>query len=338
MDFVRDGLTAEEQNVPDWADSRLFSNPAFLESKWGADNWPSEMKTASIRAIPLLMMEIDIQNRSNGQHVITWGMDSLDQVLDGLGIYPGMCTHCYGKSGYGTVDGIGDNYVPVIRSQEHVHREMLKTFAYLAKADGEGILVRSLIENTLDDFELLYKRRLDKYPGTIGVGSFAYENVSFMSQIKLPDGTVVSLPTMAFEAVADAKTETGALENIFDYMRKKLTHFTGDLDDFANIYRPYTVTPYSPELGWVLHTGEAGSPSSSAVATGLSRAVGLPAEQFKSAKKKWNVGYIVADGFGHHNDGNIFLGREIETVDLCVLLHRTLEQVENREYDLDCDK
>ena len=146
MDFVRDGLNAEEKNVLDWADSRLFSNPAFMASKWGPDKWPSEVKTASVQAIPLLMVEIDIQNRSNGQHIITWGMDSLDQVLDDLGIYPGMCTHCYGKSGYGTVDGIRDNYVPVIRSQEHVHREMLKTFAYLAKADGEGILVRSLIE------------------------------------------------------------------------------------------------------------------------------------------------------------------------------------------------
>ena len=41
MDFVRDGLNAEEKNVLDWADSRLFSNPAFLASKWGPDKWPS---------------------------------------------------------------------------------------------------------------------------------------------------------------------------------------------------------------------------------------------------------------------------------------------------------
>ena len=42
MDFVRDGLNAEEKNILDWADSRLFSNPAFLASKWGPDNWPSD--------------------------------------------------------------------------------------------------------------------------------------------------------------------------------------------------------------------------------------------------------------------------------------------------------
>ena len=335
MDFVRDGLNAEEKNVLGWADSRLFSNPAFLASRWGPDKWPSEMKTASIRAIPLLMMEIDIQNRSNGQHVITWGMDSLDQVLDDLGIYPGMCTHCYGKSGYGTVDGIGDNYVPVIRSQEHVHREMLKIFAYLAKADGEGILVRSLIENTPDDFELLYKRRLDKYPGTIGVGSFAYENVSFMSQIQLPDGTVVSLPTMAFEAVADAKTEREAVENIFDYMRKKLTHFTGDHDDFANIYRPYTVTPYSPELGWVLYTGEAGSQSSSALLTGAFRAMGLKAEQFRTPKNKYRAGSVEADGKTYFYNGNDFLGSTSKTGPVCRFF-QSFEHVEDYLGNPDC--
>ena len=93
------------------------------------------------------------------------------------------------------------------------------------------------MKNGPDDFELLYKRRLDKYPDTIGVGSFAYENVSFLSQIKLPDGTVVSLPTMAFEAVADAKTEREAVENIFDYMRKKLKHDTGDHEDYCKPFQ-----------------------------------------------------------------------------------------------------
>ena len=249
-----------------------------------------------------------------------------------------MCTHCYGKSGYGTVDGIRDNYVPVMWSQEHVHRKMLKTFAYLAKADGEGILVRSLIENGPEDFELLYKRRVDKYPSTIGVGSFAYENVSFMSQIKLPDRTLVSLPTMAFEAVADAKTEREAVENIFDYMRKKLKHFTGDHDDFATIYRPYTVTPYSPELGWVIYTGEAGSQSSSSVATGLSRSVGLKAEQFRTPKNKLRAVSVEADGKKHPNNGNTFLGSNSDTVDICLFFDRTMEEIESRHYDLSCTK
>ena len=370
-DFVRDGLNAEETRVLDIADSRLFSNPAFLTSKWGPDNWPythsqevqtryeramksrgiqspsnsedaplaAQVKLASAQAIVLLMLAIDIEKKSNGKHVVSWEKDSLDRALDDLGIYGGMCTHCYGKSGYGTVDDIGDDYVPVIWSQEHVHREMLKTFAYLAKADGAELLARSLLENGPEDFGLLYKRRLDKYPYTLVIGSFAYENVSFMSQVKLPDGTTVSLPTMAFEAVADAKTETEAVENIFDYVRKKLKHFTGGYDDFVTIYRPYTVTPYAPELPWILYVGEAGSPSSSSVVTGLSRAVGLLAEQFRTPKNKFRAVSVEADGKKHINNANIFLGRDIETAPICVLLDRTLETVENHDvYDLDCDK
>ena len=39
-DFVSDGLSAEERNILDWADSRLFTNENFLQSKWRPDNWP----------------------------------------------------------------------------------------------------------------------------------------------------------------------------------------------------------------------------------------------------------------------------------------------------------
>ena len=40
----------------------------------------------------------------------------MDRVLDDLGIYPGFCVHCYGKSGYDNhCMGIRDNYVPIIR-------------------------------------------------------------------------------------------------------------------------------------------------------------------------------------------------------------------------------
>ena len=336
-DFVRDGLSAGEKEVLDWADSRLFRNENFRAGKWDLDNWPSDVKTASVQAIPLLMLEIDIQKMANGRHVVSWEMDSLDRVLDDLGIYPGFCVHCYGKSGYDTIDGIRDNYVPIIRGQGHVHREMLKTFAYLAKADGEGILVRSLMENDPDDFELIYKRNVDKYPSTIGVGSFAYGNINFMSQIQLPEGRLVSYPTMVFEMVGDAGTERQAVENIFDHVRKKLTHFTGDHDDFANIYRPYTVTPYSPELGWVLYTGEAGSQSSSALLTGTFRVVGLKAEQFRTARNKFRAGSVEADGETYYYNGNDILGRVPPRLPVCILF-RTLDQVEDTKYDLDCDK
>ena len=114
MGFVRDGLNDEEKNILDWADSRLFSNPAFQASKWGPDNWPSDVKTVSVQAIPLPMLEIDIEKRSDGKHVITWGVDSLDRVLDDLGIYEGVCVSCYGKDNYASVDEVRKNQYPIV--------------------------------------------------------------------------------------------------------------------------------------------------------------------------------------------------------------------------------
>ena len=286
-EFVRDGISSEERRILEWADSRLFGNPAFLESAFGPDTWPSDVRIATVQSIPLMMMEIDIEKKTNGRHIVSWEVDSLDRVLDGLGIYEGVCVHCYGKTGYDTRDGIHENYLPLIVTAEHMHREKLKTLAYLAKADGEGILIRSLMENGPDEIDLLHKRRLNKRTFTsLGTGSFAYENVSFMSQIRLPEERLVSYPTMAFEMVGDSGTEREAVERVFDHMRKNLVHDTGDNDDIANLFRPYTVTPYSPELGWILYVGQAGSPSSSALLTGAFRTVGLKAEQFKTARSR----------------------------------------------------
>ena len=200
MDFVRDGLNAEEKNVLAWADSRLFSNPAFLASKWGPDNWPSDVKTASVQAIPLLMLEIDIEKMPNGKHVVSWGVDSLDRVLDDLGIYEGVCVSCYGKDNYASIDEVRKNQYPIVNDQKHVHREMLKTFAYFAEADGEGILMRSFTENAADDFEMLYRRVLpveQLFTDT----SFAWQNKSFMSQIRPPDGTLETFPTAVYEVI-----------------------------------------------------------------------------------------------------------------------------------------
>ena len=322
-DFVHDGLTTEERQTLDWAESRLFSNSAFLASKWGTDNWPythsqkthsrfisamrsrgiqhpygsediepdAEIRLVSAQALILMMREIDIQKRSNGHHVVSWELDSLDRVLDDLGIYTGQCIHCYGKRGYGTIDGIGDNYVPIIWGPGHVHREMLKNFAYFAKADAVGILVRSLMDNDPDDFELLYKREVDNYPFTIGISSFAYGNISFMSQIRLPDRTLVSYPTMAFEMVGNVDSEVQAVERVYDYIRKRMIHFTGDIDEgYTPLFAPHTVTPYQPELGWSLYVGQAGSPSSSGLITGTFRAIGLKAEQFR-ATNRYNPRY-----------------------------------------------
>ncbi len=149
-DFVSDGLSAEERDILDWADTRLLSNPAFLASKWGPDNWPvavpgqgspesgftpkdplsgEELQVASAQALVLMMMGIDIEKRSSGHHVISWQMDSLDRALDGVNVYPGLCVHCYGKTGYDTREGVRENYGPLIWEVGHGHREMLKALA-----------------------------------------------------------------------------------------------------------------------------------------------------------------------------------------------------------------
>ena len=306
-------------------------------------------RVASAQAVVLMMLEIDIEKKSNGKHIVSWEVDSLDRILDDVGIYEGMCVHCYGKTGYDTRDGIHENYLPLIITAEHMNREKLKILAYLAKADGEGILIRSFMENDPDDIDLLHKRALNKRTfSALGTGSFAYENVSFMSQIRLPEampalglpaGALVSYPTMGFGMVGDAGTEREAVERVFDHMRKNLIHDTGDNDNIANLFQPYTVTPYSPELGWVLYVGEAGSPSSSALLTGAFRAIGLKAEQFMTTRSKFRAGSVEADGETYYYDGNDPMGTDSvgERIRVCAFF-RTLNQVEDREYDLECDK
>ncbi len=331
MDFVRDGLNAEEKNILDWADGRLFSNHAFLASKWGPDNWPSEVKTASVQAIPLLMLEIDIQKKPDGKHVVNWRVDSLDRVLDDLGIYEGVCVSCYGKDNYASIDEVRKHQYPIVNDQKHVHREMLKTFAYFAEADGEGILMRSFTENAADDFEMLYRRVLpveQLFTDT----SFAWQNKSFMSQITLPDGTLETFPTVVYKVIGDGATQREAAERWFGHINKALIHFTGGTKEFANLFRPYSQTPYTPEPGYILVVGEAGSPSSTGLTVSAFRAIGLKAEQFYSPEKGRRTGAVEIGGKWFYHNGNMPLTIELP---MCVFF-APLEAVETHEYDEHC--
>ena len=329
FDFVSDGLSADEKGILDVADSRLFSNPNFLASKWGPDKWPAEVRLASVQAIPLLMLEIDIAKKPDGRHVITWPVDGLDRILDGLGIYEGMCVPCYGKDDYATVDEVRKNQYPIVNDQRHVHREMLKSFAYLAKADGEGILMRSLMENDADDFEMLYRRVLP-VEQVFTDTSFGWQNLSFMSQIRLPDGTLESFPTTVYKIIGDAESEREAAERWFGDLNKTMVHFTGGTEDFANLYRPYSQTPYTPEPGYLLIVGEAGSPSSTGLTTSAFRSTGIKAEQFFSPIKGRRTGAVEIDEKRYYHDGNMSL----TNVDLpiCVFL-APLNAVENQDYE-----
>ena len=336
LNFVGDGLSPHEQDILDWADGRLFSNPNFLASKYGPDNWPSEVKLASVQAIPLLMLAIDIQKKPDGKHVINWEVDSLDRILDELGIYEGVCTSCYGKAGYDTVDKVVDNYDPIVKDPRHIHREMLKTFAYFAKADGEGILIRSLMQNDADDFELLYNRDLEalRRIGSFTVTEFGWRNLSFMSQVKLPDGTVKSFPAVVYEIVSAAGSEREAAERWFGHLNEVMRHYTGDYEDFSNLYRPYSQTPYTPEPGYLLIVKEAGSRSSTGLTTSAFRSIGLKAEQFLSPEKGYRTGAVEIDGEWYYHDGNWSLSPRI-LPDLC-LFFGTLDALDNHNYDPKC--
>ena len=307
LDFIGDGLSPDEKNTLDWADSRLFTNPNFLASKYGPDNWPSDVKLASVQAVPLLMLAIDIQKKSDGKHVISWEVDSLDRILDELGVYEGICTSCYGKDDYDTPEKVVYNYGPIIKDPQHVYREMLKTFAYFTKADGEGILMRSFMENDADDFEMLYNRDPEtagRGRGSVTVTSFSWRNLSFMSQIELPDGSLKSFPTQVYEIVGDAGSEREAAERWFDNFNAVMSHFVGGVEDFADIYRPYSQTPYTPEPGYVLSVGLAGSPSSTGTTVSALRSLGLKAEQFLSPEKGRRTGAVEIDGVLCYHDGN----------------------------------
>ena len=306
LDFVGDGLSPHEKNILDWADSRLFTNPNFLASKYGPDNWPSDVKLASVQAVPQLMLAIDIQKKSDGKHVISWEVDSLDRTLDELGIYEGVCTSCYGKDDYDTTDKVFDDYHRITDDPGHVHREMLKTFAYFAKADGEGILIRGFMENDADDLELLYNRDSEaaRIIGSFTNTAFGSRNLSFMSQVKLEDGSVKSFPTQVYEIVGDAGNEREAAERWFDNFNAVMSHFVGGVEEFADIYRKYSQTPYTPEPGYVLSVGLAGSPSSTGTTVSAFRSIGLKAEHFHSPEKGRRTGAVEIDGVTCYHNGN----------------------------------
>ena len=78
---------------------------------------------------------------------------------------------------------------------------------------------------------------------------FGWRNLSFMSLTKLPDGTVKSFPTQVYEIVGGAGSERKAAERWFGHLNEVMRHYTGGTEDFANLYRPYSQTPYTPKPG-----------------------------------------------------------------------------------------
>ena len=168
------------------------------------------------------------------------------------------------------------------------------------------------MENDADDIELLYKRETPASIRSVKVTSFGWRNLSFMSQVKLPDGSLKSFPTQVYEIVGDAGSEREAAERWFGHLNEVMTHYLGDYEAFANLYRPYSKTPYTPEPGYLLIVKEGGSHSSTGLTTSAFRSLGLKAEQFLSPEKGRRTGAVEIDGVTCYHDGNL----PLTTVDL----------------------
>ncbi|MDE2780032.1 MAG: hypothetical protein OXI91_10200 [Chloroflexota bacterium] len=335
-EFIRDGLSERERLILDWADSRIFSNPAFLASKWGPDQWPGNVRTRSAAALVELMRTIEVQKRADGKHAISWPLDGLDRVLDDFGVYEGKCVTCYEKDDYGPEREVIKNYVTIVTDPGHVHREMLKHFAYFAKADGEGILIRSFMENDSDDFEMLYdndpiiERDLGNFSTTtlFGIG---YN--SFMSQHKLREGTYQTFPAVVYGIAGGAGSEREAAELWFDHLNVTMSHYTGDKHDFAENYYAHSQTRYTPKPGELMERREAGSRASASLTASTLRLPGLKSEQFFSPQKGRRTGVVEIEGHRYYHNGNASLSPA--ELPMCVFF-ASLEQVDNHDYRPDC--
>ena len=110
------------------------------------------------------------------------------------------------------------------------------------------------------------------------------------------------------------------------------------MENFADLYRPYTQTPYTPEPGYLLIVKEAGSPSSTGFTTSAFRSLGLKAERFLSPEKGRHTGSVEIDGQTYYYDGNHFWSKLTRSLPGCALF-RTLAEVEAFiEYNVNCEK
>ena len=158
-DLLKDGLDEQELHVLDVANVSLLNNENFQKGPYGPDNWRSDVRVGSALAIPLMMDKIEISRGSDNVPVVNYKEDDLDKILDDLGVFKGDCVYCFGKGDDGSYDiEWKKKYHPLVESEGNRHREMLKTFAYLALANSESILLEDFMSKEPEDFEHLYRR------------------------------------------------------------------------------------------------------------------------------------------------------------------------------------
>ena len=222
FDFVSNGLDPIEKRFLEIIDVNILKNKNFLDSKYSPDNWPSEIRLASIQTLYPLSRKIEIIKRPGGNHEISWPDGSLDNILAGFGIY-------------GNADRISDDDETVVSESAYDHGDFLKRLAYLLIADSKGITLKEFGEYNADDFENLLN------PANTRLG-FRY---ALTYQGERGDGTTISFPEIVYKAIGDTTIQKEAAERLLKYPipDDNVHRFGADEYDFAKLLRKRVRTP-----------------------------------------------------------------------------------------------
>ena len=333
-DLLQDGLDRAERDVLHVANFSLLSNENFQKGPYGSDNWRRDVRVSSALALPLMMSRIDISRGLDSVPVVKYTEDHLDQILDDLNIFKGDCVYCFGKGD----DGIynvewKERYYPLLEGEGNRHREMLKSFAYLALANSKGILLEDFMSKEPEDFEHLYRRGPDSnYATTTG---FGFQNLTFMMPMTLEDGTEETFMTTIYRIVGDTKDPKEAVNNLLEYERKNWGHFFGGGDAFKALYSPhFPQRPIYPAPGYVTLVEQGGSPLVTGFNTSAFRLLGLNAQQFLSRGAGRRAGSVEIEGQTYYYEGNAPFDRNVKHCPSSAFdaILGTLLQVEFVEY------
>ena len=332
-DLLKDGLDKQELYVLDVANVSLLNNESFQKGPYGSDNWHSDVRVGSALALPLMMDKIEISRGSNNVPVVNYKEDDLDRILDDLGVFKGDCVYCFGKGDDGSYDIEWEGYYSLLSGEGNRHREMLKSFAYLALANSEGILVEDFMDKQPEDFEHLYRRGPN--PSYVTTSGFGFQNLTFMKPMKLRDGTEETFMTTIYKIVGDTKDPKEAVNNLLEYERKNWSHFIGRLKSFRALYSPhFPQNPYYPAPGYVTVVEQGGSPLVTGFNTSAFRLLGLNAQQFLTPKNGVRAGSVEVEGQTYYYSGNAPFNRDVKSCEKSAFsaMLVTLEQVELVDY------
>ncbi|MCG8530433.1 MAG: hypothetical protein MI749_07195, partial [Desulfovibrionales bacterium] len=213
------------------------------------------------------------------------------------------------------------------------HREMLKTFAYLALANAKEILLEDFMLKEPEDFEHLYRRNPNERGGSSA--AFGFQNNTFMIPMKLPNGTEETFMTTIYKIIGNTKDAREAVEKILEYERKNWKHYTGSSPEFTALYKPFfPQRPLNPPPGYVTIVKEGGSLLTTGFNTSAFRLLGLNAQQLFTPQKGRRAGSVEIDGQTYYYNGNAPFNRIVKNCPKPAFntIMGTLQQVENLQY------